>query len=155
MSNSETTRLIWRKKVRSATSSGHSRAVLDFEEFQDAMKLVKPSVAEGRVNVLGTILYRYPRGKSDQEGVRRLTPEPCVDKPVLQIVERGTRATNRRANCGGACSTNFGGYWRRDPHVHAIQALQVQVCAISDEIQEKYSDIYSGEEECLSKKHEL
>ena len=33
------------------------------------------------------------------------------------------------------------------PPVDAIKALQLQVCAMSNEIQEKYSNMYSGKEE--------
>ena len=56
----ETTRRIWRKRVRSAVQWGCSRGELSYEEFQEAMKLVKPNVATGRDNVPGTILRFLP-----------------------------------------------------------------------------------------------
>ena len=39
-----------------AMHNGHSLGKLSFEEFQEAMVLVKPNVATGRDNVPGTIL---------------------------------------------------------------------------------------------------
>ena len=56
----ETTRRIWRKRVRSAVQWGCSPGELSNEEFQEAMKLVKPNVATGRDNVPGTILRFLP-----------------------------------------------------------------------------------------------
>ena len=52
----ETTRRIWRTRVRYAVQRGFAPGVLSYEEFQEAMSLVKPDVATGRDNVPGTIL---------------------------------------------------------------------------------------------------
>ena len=41
------------------------------------------------------------------------------------------------------------------PPVDAIEALQLPVCATSNEIQRKYFDMFSGQEEFLTKIHEL
>ena len=41
------------------------------------------------------------------------------------------------------------------PPVDAIEALQLLVCATSNEIQRKYFDMFSGQEEFLTKIHEL
>ena len=54
--NPETTRRMWRHRVRMAIQNGHSPGELSFEEFRAAMELMKPNVATGRDTVLGTIL---------------------------------------------------------------------------------------------------
>ena len=54
------TRRIWRTRVRYAFQRGFSPEVLSCEEFQEAMRLVKPDVATGRDNVPGTILRFLP-----------------------------------------------------------------------------------------------
>ena len=43
-------------KVREALQRGQNPEELSFEEFLEVLRLVKPNVATGRDNVLGTIL---------------------------------------------------------------------------------------------------
>ena len=58
--NPETTRKVWRHRVRMAIHSGHFFGELSFAEFCKAVELVKPNVATGRDNIPGTILQLLP-----------------------------------------------------------------------------------------------
>ena len=80
--NPETTRRIWSTGVRTAIWNGHFPRELSFEEFQEAMKLVKLNIATGRDNVPGTILHLLFEATSsfctmlwwkDWQGARTLT----------------------------------------------------------------------------------
>ena len=50
----------WRTRVRYAVQRGLSPEILSYEEFQEAMRMVKPDVATGRDNVPGSILRFLP-----------------------------------------------------------------------------------------------
>ena len=56
----QTTRRIWRTRVRYAVQRGFSPEILSYKEFQEAMTMVKPDVATGRDNVPGSILRFLP-----------------------------------------------------------------------------------------------
>ena len=59
-------RVYWKMKVWEALQRGQSPEELSFEEFLEVFRLVKPNIAAGRDNVLGTILRFLPGAVQNQ-----------------------------------------------------------------------------------------
>ena len=83
-----------------------SREHVQQRSDEQIVELPLPQITEEIVEVV-----RF----GSREHVQQRSDEQIVELPLPQITEEivggsaGTRATDRRASCGGACSTNHGG----------------------------------------------